>query len=101
MNALFGARHIILILTSIALIVLFFFLSKKMKYNQICKTLFYIGIVSEITKIFYFIITNEDKGWLTYILHYAFLIIVCVTLCYIKPVIEGIKSLVKKDNVEA
>ena len=35
---------------------------------------------------------NENNGWLTYICHYAFLVIFCVTACYIKPIIKAIKS---------
>ena len=60
MHGLFGAKHLILIACSILLIVVLFILSKKLKHNQICKILFYIGIVSEIIKIFYYIIVNED-----------------------------------------
>ncbi len=61
MNELFGLKHIILILCSLVVAVVLFMLSKKMKHNQVCKTLFYIGIVSEIIKIFYYTIVNEDK----------------------------------------
>lgn len=61
MNELFGLKHIILIICSLVLVIGLFMLSKKMKHNQVCKTLFYIGIVSEIIKIFYYIIVNEDK----------------------------------------
>ena len=61
MNELFGLKHIILILCSLVFVVILFMLSKKMKHSQVCKTLFYIGIVSEIIKIFYYIIVNEDK----------------------------------------
>ena len=41
---------------------------------------------------------NEDAGWLAYMGKYALLVIVCISLCYIKPIINGIKSLVKKKN---
>lgn len=61
MNELFGLKHIILILCSLVLVVVLFLFSRKMKHSQVCKTLFYIGIVSEIIKIFYYIIVNEDK----------------------------------------
>ncbi|MBQ7408772.1 MAG: YwaF family protein [Clostridia bacterium] len=35
---------------------------------------------------------NENHGWLVYIIHYACLILICVTLCYIKPIIVAIKQ---------
>lgn len=34
---------------------------------------------------------NEDHGWLVYIVHYAALVIFCVTLCYIKPIFAAIR----------
>lgn len=35
---------------------------------------------------------NENHGWLVYIVHYAVLVIFCVTLCYIKPIIAAIRQ---------
>ena len=39
---------------------------------------------------------NDDKGWLSYILRYASLILVCVTLFYIKPIVLAIKEKIQK-----
>lgn len=61
MNELFGLKHIILIMASIVVIVGLFLLLRRMKSTQVCRGLFYIGIISEIIKIFYYIIVNEDK----------------------------------------
>lgn len=61
MHGLFGTKHIILLAISLVLIVGLYFLSRKMKFTTICKTLFYTGIVSELVKVFYYIIQNEDK----------------------------------------
>lgn len=61
MNGLFGLKHIILIVCSMVLVVVLFLLSRKIKHNQVCRALFYVGIVSEIIKIFYYIIINEEK----------------------------------------
>lgn len=61
MHSLFGTKHIILIAVSIALIVGLFILSKRLKFQTICKVLFYVGIVSEIVKIFYYILANEEE----------------------------------------
>lgn len=45
---------------------------------------------------------NKDHGWLVYIVHYALLAIVCVTLVYIKPIIDFFKERkLKKANKKA
>jgi hypothetical integral membrane protein (TIGR02206 family) len=58
---MFGTKHIILLIISLLLIVVLYFLSRKLKQNTLYKTLFYVGIISEIIKIFFYIIRNEDK----------------------------------------
>ena len=35
---------------------------------------------------------NEENGWLSYILRYAFIVITAVTLFYIKPIAIAIKE---------
>lgn len=60
MNPLFGTKHVILILATFALIVALYLPSRKMQLKTVCKTLFVIGICSEIIKLFYYIIRNED-----------------------------------------
>jgi len=48
-------------------------------------------------------ILNKDNGWLSYMLRYATVVIVCITLCYIKPIIVAIKCKLKNkqknDNI--
>ena len=61
MNALFGTKHIIRVIASLALFVIGFIFSRKLKFKQMAKIMLCIGIVSEIIKIFYYIIRNEDK----------------------------------------
>lgn len=41
---------------------------------------------------------TKKYGWLVYIVHYASLAIVCVTLCYLKPIINYFKN--RKNNEE-
>jgi len=41
---------------------------------------------------------NEDHGWLVYIAHYAFLVVFCVTLFYIKPIVTAIKKKFNRDT---
>ena len=43
---------------------------------------------------------NENHGWIVYIAHYASLILLCVTLCYIKPIICAIKSKIQPKKVQ-
>ena len=35
---------------------------------------------------------SEEHGWLVYVIHYAFLVVLCVTLCYIKPIVKAIRA---------
>lgn len=59
MHSLFGSKHLILIGISLAVIVLCTVLTRKWTLEQLCKVLFPIGIVSELIKVFYYIIANE------------------------------------------
>lgn len=59
MHELFGTKHLILIAISFALIVGLYFVARRFKFVTIAKTLFCVGIVSEIVKIFYYIVANE------------------------------------------
>ncbi len=56
---MFGTKHIIILAVCLLLIVGLFILTKKLKFETLCKTLLGVGIVSEIIKIFYYIIVNE------------------------------------------
>ena len=40
---------------------------------------------------------NEDHGWLAYIAHYGFTVLLCVTACYAKPIIKALTR--KKQTV--
>ena len=60
-HALFGTKHLILIGVCVALIVLLFIFSRKLSFATVCKTMFYVGIVSETIKIFYYIVQNEGR----------------------------------------
>ena len=61
MHALFGTKHLILLGISAVLIVGLRFLTRQMKFESVCRYLLYIGIGSEIVKIFYYIVQNEEK----------------------------------------
>ena len=58
---MFGTKHIILLIISILLILVLYFITKKWKLKNICKTFFIIGIISEIVKVFFYIIKNEEQ----------------------------------------
>jgi uncharacterized membrane protein YwaF len=38
---------------------------------------------------------NKDSGWIIYMLRYSILVLMCITICYIKPIIVAIKEKVK------
>ena len=40
---------------------------------------------------------NENHGWLVYIAHYGCLVLLCVTACYIKPIVKALSR--KKQTV--
>ena len=41
---------------------------------------------------------NKNNGWLSYIIRYAVLIVVCITLSYIKPIVLAIKEKCNKNK---
>ena len=59
MHSIFGTKHLILVVISAALIVGLFLLSRKFRFSTVCKAMLYIGIASEIVKVFYYTIHNE------------------------------------------
>ncbi len=58
---MFGLKHIITLIISAILVVGLFIFSKKLKFQTICKVMFYVGIISETIKIFFYIIKNEQE----------------------------------------
>lgn len=61
MHSIFGTKHLIIVAICAVLIVALSILSKKMSFTAICKAMLYVGIVSEIIKIFYYTVQNEEK----------------------------------------
>lgn len=61
MHELFGLKHLIIVGVCIVAVVGLFFGARKMKLAKVCNIMFIIGIVSEIIKLFYYTVTNEDK----------------------------------------
>lgn len=59
-NSVFGTKHIIILLVSIAAIVLGVIFGKKLKLQTTLRILLVLGIVSETIKIVYYILTNEN-----------------------------------------
>ncbi|MBO5736323.1 MAG: YwaF family protein [Clostridia bacterium] len=60
-TSLFGTRHIVFIIISFVLMAGLYIFSRKLSIKQCAKILLYVGIVSEIIKIFYYIYANENK----------------------------------------
>ncbi len=61
MNELFGVKHLIIVAICAVLCVGLFFAMRRLRLRTVFKIMFYVGIVSEIIKIFYYIVTNEDE----------------------------------------
>ena len=53
MQVLFGTKHLILIGICAAFIVGGYFLTRKWDMNKLIRTLFHIGVASELIKVFY------------------------------------------------
>ena len=60
MHPLFGTKHLILIGVCLCAIVALFFYARERKFKDVCRVCFYCGIISEIIKIFYYIVQNEE-----------------------------------------
>ena len=43
---------------------------------------------------------NKDQGWFVYVLKYALLVVVCVTLSYIMPIIRAVKAKLCKPQTD-
>ena len=61
MHSLFGTKHLILIAISAITIVAAYLVSKKWSLERLTKYLFCIGVVSELIKVFYYILANEAE----------------------------------------
>jgi len=86
--------------TSLIFVVCFMFIAiylNSMMYDG-TSTVNYMYVVDPPAKNLPFL--NENQGWLAYMAKYASLVILCISLCYIKPIIIAIKEKVKskKEN---
>ena len=61
MHGLFGLKHLIILIVSTTIILTLSFFLKRLSLKTCSKALFYIGIISETLKIFYYILANEEK----------------------------------------
>lgn len=60
MHSLFGTKHLILIAVCAVFIVAGYLASRKWNVDKLTRYLFTIGVVSELIKVFYYIIANEE-----------------------------------------
>lgn len=58
-HSIFGIKHIIIVTICAVLITVLSILSKRISFNKLCKIMLYVGIISEIIKIFYYTYQNE------------------------------------------
>ena len=59
MHSIFGTKHLILVAICAAAIILGYLVSRKWDLEKLTKYMFSIGVVSELIKVFYYIIANE------------------------------------------
>ena len=59
MHSIFGTKHLILVAICAAAIVLGYLVSRKWDLEKLTKYMFTIGVISELIKVFYYIIANE------------------------------------------
>ena len=59
MHSIFGTKHLILVAICAAAIVLGYLVSRKWDLERLTKYMFTIGVISELIKVFYYIIANE------------------------------------------
>lgn len=57
---MFGTKHIIIMILSLLLVIGLYIFSKKLPFRKVSKIMFYVGVVSETIKVFFYIIQNED-----------------------------------------
>ena len=57
---MFGVKHLIILAVTVAFIVAAMLLTRKWNLAKFAKVMFYIGIISEIIKVFYYTLTNEE-----------------------------------------
>ena len=60
-NKIFGTKHLIIVAVCAVVIALGYVFSRRLSLKTVCKIFFGVGIISEIVKIFYYIIANEEK----------------------------------------
>lgn len=58
---MFTPKHIIILVISVILIAILFYFSKRLDFSRLSRALFYVGLVSETVKVFFYIVQNEDK----------------------------------------
>ena len=61
MHAIFGTKHLIILAICLAAILGAYFAARKWPLEKLTKVLFTVGVVSELIKVFYYIIANEAE----------------------------------------
>ena len=59
MHSIFGTKHLIIMAVCAVVMVAAYFAARKWELSKLIKVLFTIGVISELIKVFYYIIANE------------------------------------------
>ena len=73
MSPLFGTKHLILIAVSLLLIVVGYLFSRKISIQKLARILLVIGVISEVIKVFAYIVMNMEKEYLPGVTYNGFL----------------------------
>ena len=73
MSPLFGAKHLILVAVSLLLIVVGYYFSRKISVPVLAKILLVVGVISEVIKVFTYIVINLNKEYLPGVTYNGFL----------------------------
>ena len=73
MAPLFGTKHLILVAVSLLLIVVGYYFARKISIPTLAKILLAVGVVSEIIKVFTYIVINLNKEYLPGVTYNGFL----------------------------
>lgn len=61
MHSLFGTKHLLILAVCALAVCLGVIAVRKWPLRRMCRVLLHIGVVSEITKVIYYILANEAK----------------------------------------
>ena len=102
MSPLFGTKHLILVAASLLLIAVGYIFSRKISIKKLAKILLVIGVISEIIKVFAYIVMNMNKEYIPGVTYNGFLpkTDLPFQLCSIQIIFLLVLNLSKSEKVQ-